>query len=391
MKVYESVRNAATRCLSENGESYLVGDDYTLRNQSRFLVEDKLDYLQALKNAGVEQPIIKRIDNLNSSIGLQPVKSVGAIAAHSRETGKAIFEDYRNIPVLSVYTKLQIKGLNWAILNELDESEALAPAQAGARNAVKAFSAGAVEIIEKPTVDIGPFLTDNAKKLIGAVKTASIANVCPLKRPSTLSSNPWQDNNATVQQPLPTKCKIVAIGSSTGGTVAIESILCQLPLKSPPILIVQHMPGQFTKAFAQRLNSLSELNVKEAKEGDKVEPGTVLISPGDKHMVLKHNTKHYYVQLKDGPPVSRHKPSVDVLFRSVADCAGNNAKGIIMTGMGSDGAKGMLKMRQAGATTLAQDEASCIVYGMPGEAVKLGGVMFDIELDKIAEAVVQFG
>jgi len=182
--------------------------------------------------------------------------------------------------------------------------------------------------------------------------------------------------------------RVIAIGTSTGGTQALESVLTRLPRTAPGIIVVQHMPEQFTAAFAGRLNTVCELTVKEAESNDRVMPGLVLIANGGKHMLLRLSGAQYRVEIKDGPLVSRHKPSVDVLFRSVANSAGPNAIGIIMTGMGDDGAKGLKEMKNAGAYTIAQDEKSCVVYGMPKEAVKLGAVDREVSLDTIPELIM---
>ncbi|MGL6297530.1 MAG: chemotaxis protein CheB, partial [Plesiomonas sp.] len=184
--------------------------------------------------------------------------------------------------------------------------------------------------------------------------------------------------------------RVVALGTSTGGTHALEYVLTALPRTSAGIVVVQHMPEHFTAAFASRLNGLCKMEVKEAEDNDRVMPGLVLIANGGKHMLLQRSGAQYRVQLKDGPLVSRHRPSVDVLFRSVANAAGKNALGVIMTGMGDDGARGLLEMHQCGAITLAQDEASCVVYGMPKEAVKLGAVSRQVALDNIAEEIIAF-
>jgi two-component system chemotaxis response regulator CheB len=184
---------------------------------------------------------------------------------------------------------------------------------------------------------------------------------------------------------------VIAIGTSTGGTHALEQLLTQLPLMAPGIVVVQHMPEQFTAAFAERLNSVCKVRVKEAEDNDRVTPGTVLIANGGKHMLLNRSGAQYRVKVKDGPLVSRHRPSVDVLFRSVANAAGKNALGIIMTGMGTDGAKGLLEMRTAGSKTLGQNEASCVVYGMPKEAYKIGAVEKEVALDDIASLIMDFG
>ena len=181
---------------------------------------------------------------------------------------------------------------------------------------------------------------------------------------------------------------IVAIGTSTGGTQALELILTALPRVCPGIVIVQHMPEHFTAAFAERLNRLCEIEVREAKNGDRVIPGCALIAPGGRHMVLKRNGAQYQVEIVDGPPVSRHRPSVDVLFRSVARSAGGNALGIIMTGMGDDGARGLKEMFDAGAATVAQDEASCVVFGMPKEAIKLNAAQRVMALEDTHRAIL---
>jgi two-component system chemotaxis response regulator CheB len=187
---------------------------------------------------------------------------------------------------------------------------------------------------------------------------------------------------------LETTERVVAIGTSTGGTQALEQVLTALPRVAPGIVIVQHMPEKFTASFAQRLDSLCQLEVREARHGDRVRPGLALIAPGGRHMTLKRSGAQYHVDVIDGPLINRHRPSVDVLFRSVALCAGKNALGVIMTGMGDDGARGLKEMREAGAYTLAQDEASCVVYGMPKEAVKLGAVERSLPLSAIAQAVL---
>ena len=186
------------------------------------------------------------------------------------------------------------------------------------------------------------------------------------------------------------KCgeRIVAIGTSTGGTQALETVLKGLPENVPGIVIVQHMPEKFTATFAERLNTHCRIEVREGKSGDRVRSGLALIAPGGKHMVLHRSAAHYYVEIVDGPPVNRHRPSVDVLFRSVALCAGAAATGIIMTGMGDDGARGLKEMADAGAHTVAQDESSCVVFGMPKVAIELGGVKAILPLNRINEAVI---
>jgi len=187
---------------------------------------------------------------------------------------------------------------------------------------------------------------------------------------------------------LQTTDRVIAIGTSTGGTQALEAILTSLPKTVPGIVVVQHMPERFTAMFAERLDSLAAIEVREARANDRVLPGRALIAPGGRHMLLKRNGAQYHVEIVDGPPVNRHRPSVDVLFRSVARSAGRNAVGVIMTGMGDDGARGLKEMRDAGAATIAQDEASCVVFGMPREAIRLGGVEQVLPLSQIAPALL---
>jgi two-component system chemotaxis response regulator CheB len=182
--------------------------------------------------------------------------------------------------------------------------------------------------------------------------------------------------------------RIIAIGTSTGGTQALEAVLTRLPRTTPGIVVVQHMPEKFTALFAQRLNQICAMEVLEAVDGQRVIAGRVLIAPGGRHMSLRRNGAQYVVDVRDGPPVNRHKPSVDVLFRSVARCAGRNALGVIMTGMGDDGARGLREMRDAGSRTIAQDEASCVVFGMPKEAIKLEAAERILSLDQIPNAMV---
>lgn len=252
----------------------------------------------------------------------------------------------------------------------------------GAAVSVQAMQAGAVAIIPKPRLGLTDFLQSTAQEFIDTVKAAAKARMAPLLRPPAATS--------VVSAALPqTTDQVVAIGTSTGGTHALETVLTALPAVCPGIVIVQHMPAQFTAAFAERLNRLCRCTVKEAADGDRVLPGQALIAPGGKHMQLKRNGAQYHVQVLDGPPVNRHKPSVDVLFRSVAKSAGSNALGIIMTGMGDDGANGLLEMRRAGAVTVAQDEASCVVFGMPKEAIARGAATYVLPLADISAAILR--
>lgn len=274
----------------------------------------------------------------------------------------------------------------------------------GAATTMQALAAGAAGIVAKPKVGLKNFLQDSSDNLIGTIKAAARANVKRLVPRQSTSAEPYAmlapiSAKLTADAILPvanhamveTTDRVIAIGTSTGGTQALERVLIALPRVCPGIVIVQHMPEKFTAAFADRLNSLCQIEVREAKSGDRVMPGRALIAQGGRHMLMKRSGAQYHVDVVDGPPVSRHRPSVDVLFRSVAKCAGKNALGIIMTGMGDDGAKGLKEMRDMSAKTLAQDEESCVVYGMPKEAVKLGGVDKIVSLDDIAQEIIMYG
>ena len=257
---------------------------------------------------------------------------------------------------------------------------------AGAATTLQALAEGAVSFVTKPRLGLRDFLADASNGLVEAVKAAARANVrqlarrpAPVPAPGTARAAP-PATGAMAE----TTDRLIAIGSSTGGVQAIESILTRLPRTSPGIVIVQHMPATFTGAFAQRLAGLCAMEVREAKDGDRVINGRVLIAPGGLHMKLLRSGAQYVVSVRDGPLMNRHKPSVDVLFKSVAACAGANALGVILTGMGDDGARGLLEMRQAGAITAAQDEASCVVYGMPREAVRMGAAAEVLPLQGIA-------
>ena len=269
----------------------------------------------------------------------------------------------------------------------------------GTQTSIDALAAGAVTIITKPKLDLKNFLKSSATELISAVREAASARVRRIESASAaapLSAHGVARKlSADVILAPPearamsrTTEQIVAIGTSTGGTQALEEVLTALPRVAPGIVVVQHMPEKFTAAFAARLDSVCAVNVKEAAHGDRVLPGRVLIAPGGKHMVLRRNGAQYLVDVVDGPPVSRHRPSVDVLFRSVAKVAGANALGVIMTGMGDDGAAGLLEMRQCGARTVGQNEESCVVYGMPCEAMKRGAVDKEVPLQAIHKEIM---
>jgi two-component system chemotaxis response regulator CheB len=266
----------------------------------------------------------------------------------------------------------------------------------GAETTMQALSAGAVSIVTKPKVGLKDFLQDAASDLTHAVKAAARANLRNLQPKKTTAApvKPKLSADAILQPVTHSMSKttehIVAIGTSTGGTQALEAVLTALPTTAPGIVIVQHMPEKFTASFAQRLDSLCEIRVKEATNNDRVLPGLALIAPGGKHMMLKRNGAQYHVEVVDGPLVNRHKPSVDVLFRSVAKFAGKNAVGFIMTGMGDDGARGLKEMQQAGSATIAQDEKSCVVFGMPKEAIALDAADKIMPLDLIPAEIMRY-
>jgi two-component system, chemotaxis family, protein-glutamate methylesterase/glutaminase len=246
---------------------------------------------------------------------------------------------------------------------------------------LRALELGAVDFVTKPKLDIRNGMRDYAEELTEKIRIAAKARVSRL---ATTQAGPQmlatcRKNSADVvlaaeHHSFATTEKVIMVGASTGGTEALKEFLITMPADSPGILITQHMPETFTKTFAKRLDSLCTISVKEAEDGDRVLPGHAYVAPGNRHLLLQRSGANYTVQIADGPQVSRHRPSVDVLFRSAANCAGKNAVGIIMTGMGDDGAAGMLEMHEAGAYTLAQDEQSCVVFGMPKEAIALGGV-----------------
>lgn len=263
----------------------------------------------------------------------------------------------------------------------------------GAEATMQALAAGAVNIIAKANLGVKNFLEDASTDIVSAVKTAAKARVAK-SNPEAVSVIPKHTADAILPSPAAsssitrTTQHIVAIGTSTGGTQALEKILTKLPPTCPGIVIVQHMPEKFTTAFAERLNDLCELTVREACNGDCILPGHAFIAPGGRHMLVKRCGTQYYVEVVDGPFVNRHRPSVDVLFRSVAHHAGKNAMGIIMTGMGDDGARGLKEMFDAGAYTVAQDEESCVVFGMPKEAIKLGGVTQVLSLAQLPREIL---
>lgn len=258
--------------------------------------------------------------------------------------------------------------------------------EAGCQTTLRALELGAVDYITKPKLDLLEGMEGIADDLIEKVKAAAVAKI----RGAANGTGHAPPRHATPLSSamIKTTDTIIAIGSSTGGTEAVKDVLEVLPPNTPPILITQHMPEHFTKTWADRMNQICRISVKEAVDGDSVLPGHALIAPGSYHMTLVRNGARYSVRINQDPPVNRHRPSVDVMFDSVARFAGGNAVGVILTGMGGDGAKGMLAMKQAGAYTIAQDETSCVVFGMPKEAIKLGGVDTILPLADIPSAVL---
>ncbi|MBI4847885.1 MAG: chemotaxis response regulator protein-glutamate methylesterase [Nitrospirae bacterium] len=263
----------------------------------------------------------------------------------------------------------------------------------GSETTIKALEYGSVDVIQKPRIGAKKYLEESKMLICDAVKAAASAKLTPLNS-KPLKVTPKLTADAVIAKPetkamIQTTEKVVVVGASTGGTEALRVFLEALPPDAPGIVIVQHMPENFTAAFARRLDGLCQVTVKEAEDNDTVIRGRALIAPGNRHTLLKRSGARYYVEVKDGPLVCRHRPSVDVLFRSAARYAGKNALGVIMTGMGDDGARGMLEMKEAGAYNFAQDENTSVVFGMPNEAIKRGGVDKVLPLEKIAPEVIR--
>ncbi len=262
----------------------------------------------------------------------------------------------------------------------------------GSETALKALEYGAVEIITKPRLGAKSFLEDARINICDAVKGAAAAKIRHIAKPHRVQ--PKLTADSVIARPLrkamlKTTEKVIVVGASTGGTEALRVFLEAMPLDAPGIVIVQHMPENFTAAFSNRLDGICQISVKEAADNDTVIRGRALIAPGNRHVLLKRSGARYYVEVKDGPLVCRHRPSVDVLFRSAAQYAGKNVVGVIMTGMGDDGARGMLEMKEAGAFNIAQDEATSVVFGMPNEAIKRGGTDLVLPLGKITKETIR--
>lgn len=265
----------------------------------------------------------------------------------------------------------------------------------GAQVTLEALELGAFDFVAKPKLDLSHTLNDYAEEITTKVKAAAKAPAAALVPRATLRVEQKLTADAVLASQAPAKAlrtteKIVAIGASTGGTEAIKEVLCRLPPSAPGIVVTQHIPAAFSAAFAKRVDGLSALQVRQAEDGEQILPGHAYIAPGDQHLLVERSGARYYCRLNDGPAVSRHKPSVDVLFRSVAQQVGPNAMGVMLTGMGDDGAQGMLEMKQAGAFNLVQDEKTSVVWGMPGAAFKLGAAEKTVALQNIAEEILLY-
>lgn len=264
--------------------------------------------------------------------------------------------------------------------------------EAGADVTFEALELGAVDFVAKPKVDISHTLEDYAAELIAKVKAAAVARIQPRAKDREVEPRHSADavlHRNRTQLQFKTTDKLIAIGASTGGTEAIKEVLMRMPADAPGTVITQHIPEAFSRPFAERMNGLSAMTVCEAQDGQQILPGNAYIAPGNRHLLIERSGARFLCRLNDGPPVNRHKPSVDVMFRSVAQNIGANAISIMLTGMGNDGAQGMREMKQAGAPTIVQDEKTSVVWGMPGEAVKLGCVDQVLPLQKIAAEVLK--
>ncbi|SDS01864.1 protein-glutamate methylesterase/protein-glutamine glutaminase [Pseudomonas oryzae] len=324
-------------------------------------------------------------DLLREIINAQPDMEVVAVAADPLVARDLI--KLHNPDVLTLDVEMpRMDGLDF-----LDRLMRLRPmpvlmvsslTQAGSEVTLRALELGALDFIAKPQMGIRHGMLDYSELIADKIRAAARSR--PRQSPPASAPRP-----PALKAPLISSEKLVIIGASTGGTEAIRAVLEPLPANSPAILIAQHMPGGFTKSFAERLNRLCNIAVKEAEDGERILPGHAYIAPGTAHLKLVRSGANYVARLDDGLPVNRHRPSVDVLFRSAAESAGRNAIGVLLTGMGRDGARGLLEMRQAGAFTFAQDEASCVVFGMPREGIALGGACEVVSLDQMAERILK--
>ena len=329
-------------------------------------------------------------------LGKQPDITVIAVAADPIIAHEKMQKDWPDVLVMDVEMP-RMDGITFLrqLMSERPTPVVICSSltQQGAETTMQAIEAGAVSIVAKPTMGVKDFLLGSGHALVDAVREAAAVNVSRLVPSRARAAAGKFSADVVMPRATPqtamaqTTEQIVAIGTSTGGTQALEVVLAALPSNCPGIVIVQHMPERFTAAFADRLNRICEIEVREAKSNDRIIPGRALLAPGGKHLAVKRSGAFYFVEVIEGPPVNRHCPSVDVLFRSVAKCAGRNATGVIMTGMGDDGARGLKEMRDAGARTIAQDEDTCVVFGMPKEAIKMGAVAEIVPLGAISEKI----
>jgi two-component system chemotaxis response regulator CheB len=352
------------------------------------IIDDSASVRQALCNLLAEDPDIE----------------IMAVAADPFAAAKRIHEEVPDVITLDVEMP-RMDGITF--LRKLMAQRPIpvvmcsSLTEQGSETLMQALEAGAVDVILKPKLDAANYLLEARINICDVVKAAARARLPAAGRSaySKQGTGPQPKLSADVMLAPPTGARamarttesVVCIGASTGGTESLRVVLEALPADAPGIVVVQHMPEKFTAALARRLNDLVPMEVREAADNDTVLRGRVLIAPGNKHMLLQRSGARYYVTVKDGPLVSRHRPSVDVLFRSAAHNAGANALGIIMTGMGDDGARGLLEMRNAGAATVAQDEASCVVFGMPKEAIALGAAGHIVALENLAAHIIRAG
>lgn len=328
---------------------------------------------------------------LNAAVGIEVV-GTASDPIIARERIKALDPDVLTLDVemprmdglTFLRNLMRLRPMPVVMVSSLTES--------GAQVTLDALELGAVDFVTKPKIDLSHTLQDYADELVEKVRAAARVKVHALAKqlvPTPKLSADEVIAKSTATKRFQTTDRILAIGASTGGTEAIKEVLLRLPPDTPGVVIAQHIPAGFSRAFADRMNKQTALNVKEAEDGDQVIPGHVFIAPGGRHLLLDRDGARYVCRLSDGPPVNRHKPSVDVLFRSVAQSAGRNACAAILTGMGDDGALGLKELHDIGVHTIAQDEATSVVWGMPGEAVKLGGADQVLPLNSIARGLIE--